>query len=106
MWLLQELLVTSIYIIEDDIEKIAESFLQPTDSKIVEKLQILPQAGLQELKFISEFIGDLDSIEEVQNNIIGHIQKKRFPTGSQNFWFWAFPGLNVHAIGLPMFCCM
>ena len=52
---------------------------QTFQHKIVEKLQNLPQASLQELKFISEFIGDLDSKEEIQNNIIGHIQKKRFP---------------------------
>ena len=52
---------------------------QTFQHKIVEKLQNLPQASLQELKFISEFIGDLDSKEDMQNNIIGHIQKKRFP---------------------------
>ena len=52
---------------------------QTFQHKIVEKLQNLPQASLQELKFISEFIGDLDSKEEIQNIIIGHIQKKRFP---------------------------
>ena len=47
---------------------------QTFQHKIVEKLQNLPHASLQELKFISEFIGDLDSKEEIQNYIIDHIQ--------------------------------
>ena len=71
---------------------------QTFQHKIVEKLQNLPQASLQELKFISEFIGDLDSKEEIQNYIIDHIQKKRFPKIAEK----SLSGWQVAiALGLP-----
>ena len=58
-----------------------QSFLH----KIDEKLKILPHATLQELKFIAEFIGELDSntLKEAQKDIVDHIKKKRFPKISE-----------------------
>ena len=53
--------------------------VQTFKHKISEKIQTLPHASLQELKFIVEFIEEIDTKHEIQNEIIDHIEKKRFP---------------------------
>lgn len=56
---------------------------QTFQHKIVEKLKILPNVSLQELKFVAEFIEEFDSKEEITIDIIEHVKKKRFPKINQ-----------------------
>ena len=45
----------------------------------IEKIKILPNASLQELKFVAEFIEEVDSKEEISIDIIEHVKMKRIP---------------------------
>ena len=45
----------------------------------IEKIKILPNASLQELKFVAEFIEEVDSKEEITIDIIEHVKMNRIP---------------------------
>ena len=52
---------------------------QTFQHRIIEKIGNLPNASLQELILIAEFVGNVESQKEMIIDIIEHVKKKRFP---------------------------